>query len=147
MTDAEAFKYGFLLKCAQDGLTETETAARIHAAMAKEAVSPAALWAGTKALGKGISNTFGLAKDVVSGGAKAVGGVASKTISSIPAMIALGLVPPTLIGVLGGYTASKLTDNPYTTEQARRDEELAEYYRALDQLDHVRRQREASGRR
>jgi hypothetical protein len=56
----------------------------------------------------------------------------------------LGLVAPPAIGAAGGIALGKAQTTPYSKETARKDEELAEMYRAVDQLEAARRQRDSA---
>lgn len=106
MDDKDAFKFGFLLRCAQEGLTPQQTRERIEktAALSKEGWNPLKP-VGT--LGRG-------------------------------ALLA-ALVGPPVLGTLGGYTLATTSDDSYDIDEAKKEEELAEYYRAIDQLARSRR--------
>jgi hypothetical protein len=60
--------------------------------------------------------------------------------------LAAAIGGPVVLGALAGGTAAEVTNDEYTKDEARNDEELAEYYRATDQLERARRRREASAR-
>jgi hypothetical protein len=113
MTTQEAFKIGFLTKCAELGLTAEETTERIKQAHARVKM---AQW--------------------------------GKFLASLPGWLTKGLmvgaIVPPVAGAVGGYAMSQAHDRPYSKDMARKDEELAEYYRAMDQLARARRQREAA---
>ena len=113
MTTHEAFKIGFLTKCAELGLTAEETKARIKQA---HAMVKRAGWA--------------------------------EALAKLPGYLTKGLmlaaVAPPVAGAVGGYMMSQTQDRPYSKDMARKDEELAELYRAMDQLALARRQREAA---
>jgi hypothetical protein len=110
MTKQEAFKIGFLMKCAEEGLTPKETEERIKRA---HAMVKMANW-----------------KDMLARIAKYGLGI--------------GLIAPPVLGGIGGYALAQGHERPYSKAMARKDEELAEYYRAIDQLERARRQREAA---
>jgi len=110
MTKQEAFKIGFLAKCAELGLSASEVEERIKRA---DAMVKMAKWAAN------------------------IPGWLTKA-------LLLGAVVPPVAGAVGGYTLAQAHDRPYSKEMARKDEELAEYYRAMDQLQRARRQREAA---
>lgn len=101
MTDKEAFKFGFLLRCAQEGLTPEETRQRIEktAALKRADFDPLAAM---RSVGKGALLT--------------------------------ALVAPPAVGALGGYALATAHDDNYDVDEAKKEEELAEYYRAIDQL-------------
>ena len=113
MTTHEAFKIGFLTKCAELGLTPGETKARIKQA---HAMVKMAGW--------------------------------DKVLTGLPSFLTKGLmlaaIAPPIAGAAGGYAMAKSQDRPYSKGMARKDEELAELYRAMDQLATARRQREAA---
>lgn len=117
MTPQEAFKLGFIEKCAEKGLSEDEILFRAQllkmAAIDKQA--------------KGGS---------LIGGALSAGGNISKGLVGLIGPLLMGL--PIVGGGLGGYAASKMfkgvsSKNPIVDEITRR-EEIAEYNRALKRL-------------
>ncbi len=106
LTPQEAFKVGFLAKCAADGLTPDQTLAAVKSAadlFSKEAV------VGTL-LGKGI--------DV----AKGVGGGLARF--GLP----LALVAPPIVGGMAGYGLAKATDIGETDVAELKDQELIDEY-------------------
>lgn len=115
MTDKEAFKIGFLLKCAEEGLTEEQVERRI---LEKSAWSlpPIGDWV-----------------DRAASGAK---WVADKAFW--PAVVA-----PPLVGIAGAYALSKAQDDTHDVEEAKKREEIAAYRRAVDQLNRSSRKRDS----
>ena len=115
MTDREAFKIGFLTKCAESGLTRAETEERIKQA---HAMIKMGQWLGLEFL-------------------------SGLPAAATKALMLAAIVPP-VAGSVGGYMLAKSQNRPYSKEMARKDEELAEYYRAMDQLERARRHRDAA---
>jgi len=133
MTERDAFKFGFLMQCAQDGLTEEQTRERLiktaatiraHQQMEKQAAIPGA----------------GVAGQVVGEGIEGASRLGSAVLGQWPlAALALAGIPVGL-GMGGGYAAAQLRGEGYDKDLAKTDEEIAEYYRAIDQLRRSRRQ-------
>ena len=107
MTDKEAFKIGFLMKCAEEGLTPSQVESRITDSVA--------------IIKKAETNAWDVLKTV--------------TGKAWP----LALAAPWVAGGLGGYALSQAGDEMYSVEEAKKREELAEYYRAIDQLKRAER--------
>ena len=130
MTENQAFRFGFLMQCAEEDLNEVETRDRMEkaACMLKLAVDP-----------------FGALSRLLSSGVD----LAGKAIAPVANMGATALLAgPPLAGIGGGYLLSQMnndTANPLkvddATDEAQRDEELAELYRAIDQLEQAERRR------
>lgn len=124
LTPQEAFKVGFLARCARQGMTPDQmlkTAQDALAAFEKRAVL------GT-VLGKSLDALKGLA-----GGALNYG---------VPAAV----VAPPLLGALGGYGLAKATDVDDTDVAAIKNRELIdEYRRNADEL--VRAQKARAGKK
>lgn len=99
MSDLELFKYGFLLRCAEEGLTQEETAARIQTAldMTKQA----------------FLDPVGTAKTVINGGLT-LGG--------------LGLAGAAGVGAGAGWLGAKMTEPDADPAEAK-TQELIETYR------------------
>lgn len=144
MTDKDAFKIGFLLQCADEGLTENQIKARVKRASdlvkiaagesaAAEAVLPALLSGAGSFLG-GVANA----------GASGFNTIMSNVVSPIinHAMMPALLLPPA-VGIGAGYLASRVQDDDYDPKAAQKDEELAEYRRAIDQLKRSRKSQHA----
>lgn len=120
MTPKEAFKIGFLQKCAADGLSPAQTMLRIqHAKFMLKAGSAITKSAGPMASG------LGAAWD------------ATKKLGL------LYMLAPLALGGLGGYGIAKLQDSTYDAGEARKREEISEYGRALQQLQRVRQRQQA----
>jgi len=115
MTDAQAFKLGFRMRCIDEGLSAEQTRDRMEkaASMLKHA---------------GIIQTL---MGLLSGGAKVVGNIAKPIVSH---GLTAALVGPPLAGVGGGYALSRLNNDVYNKDEAKTDEELAELYRAIEEL-------------
>jgi len=114
MTDKEAFKIGFLLKCAEEGLSEEQVERRIikKSFMGLD-------------VGKWVDRAGHTAK-----------WVADKAFW--PAMIA-----PPLAGIAGAYALSKAQDDTHDVEEAKKREEISAYRRAVDQLNRSSRKRDS----
>jgi hypothetical protein len=116
LTPEQAFKVGFLVRCADEGLTTEETAQRIKSASLMEKVALPGILSGALS---GVNSTLG----ILGKGLGFAGAVAPAA-----AITALGV--PTLGGAGAGYLAAKAT-NPDTDEleHAKQDEIEGEYYR------------------
>lgn len=116
MTPQEAFKIGFLKKCAADGLAPDETMQRIQHARFM----------------------------IKSGGA--VSGGLNLLKSMFGAMWPLALLGPPMVGMGGGALLAKAQNDAYEPEEARQREEIAEYERSIDRLRRLQaRQQAATG--
>lgn len=113
MTPKEAFKIGFLEKCAEDGLSPEETLLRIQ--HAKFMIKSGSIWSGAGTLGGNIFR------------------------ASLP-FILLG---PPLAGLAGGALLAKAPDDAYDKEEARKREVIAEYQRAVQRLEALKQRQEA----
>lgn len=111
MNAREAFKFGFISRCIEDGLTSP---AAIHDRLTKTAVLslsdvtavPKGIWGGIKDIGKA-----GL-------------GVG-----------ALGIVAPALLGAAGGTLAAKMTDvDDRDVDELKNQEVIEEYRRQAERL-------------
>jgi hypothetical protein len=114
MTEREAFKFGFLLRCAEEGLDGPAAEGRAKAAAAKRADGPIDY---AKMLGGWLS---GLGQSAVNVGTHAypLVGIAS------------------LMGGAGlGYAAGRATDPGYDADDVRRQELIAAYGQAADDMD------------
>ena len=117
MTPKEAFKVGFLHKCAEDGLTRGETLERIrNMRMAKSAF--------LGATGRAVGG--------------AAGGIAGAGFKSLLAALLLG---PPVAGLAGGYGLAQAKDETFSKDDARKRELLAAYERAAEQLERGSRKR------
>jgi hypothetical protein len=119
LTEKEAFKLGFLTHCADQGMNieETRLAIRQTHAQLKQA-----------GIGDFIGSAAGGAKNLVKG-------ILSKGLSlGVPTLLAA----PPLIGAGIGLAAAKATEEDMDPEEAKKQELLAEYQRAIS-LAHSRR--------
>ncbi len=106
MTEKEAFRLGFVTRCAEEGLTGEQLAARIKSAAEKKALIEYALPAAA-----------------VLGGAALMGPSTSAGVAlGLPAAVGLGL------GSGLGYGAAKVTEPPISDEDIKA-QELADTYR------------------
>lgn len=112
LTSREAFKVGFLARCAQDGLSPDETYARVK--LACDTLEKRAI------LGTVIDKTFSTGKGLAG--------------YAVPA----ALLAPPVLGGLGGYALAKATDVDDTDVDAIKSRELIEEYRR--QASRLRRQ-------
>lgn len=110
VTAKEAFRLGFLARCAEEGLTGEHLNTRIKSAAEKQSWLPLLL-------GLGAAGAYGLASGGIAGVLNGAGTVA-------------GLVPAG--GLLGGaalgYGAAKMTE-PNITDEDIKSQELADTYR------------------
>lgn len=115
MNAREAFKYGFMSRCVEAGLTTpAEMLGRVKAAGILDAL-------GFGAVSEGVKGLFGGAKELVGTGGPLLGAAA------------LGL-PPAL-GAVGGYTASKLSDiSDVDVDEAKKQELINEYRSQSERL-------------
>jgi len=121
MTPKEAFKIGFLEKCAADGLSKAETLERIQHAtfMCKTAHM-------TKSA------------DPISAIANLFGRLGS-------AALPLALLAPPIAGAAGGALLAKAPDDAYDKSEARKKELIAEYGRAVEKMQAIKRRQQAAG--
>lgn len=115
MTPREAFKLGFLQKCAADGLSREETLERIRHARLALMAPPAEKAAAVEDYVPGV---------------EAIKSLLGKAFW--PAMLA-----PPLLGIGAGALASDATSSNYDPAEAKKREELAEYQRALKAMQQV----------
>ena len=125
MTPAEAFKFGFLAKCAADGCSPEEITSRIQtASMQKQAIG-----------GLGIKDALGY----LGSAAGAIGSAGSTALTA-------ALVAPPVLGGLGGYALAKANTDDYDPKEAVKREEIENYYRAIQQLAQAKkRQKQLQG--
>lgn len=120
LTPEEAFKVGFLLRCADEGLTPDETAERVKRASAMEKAAFPFVTPLVTALGSGV------ASGITSLPGKALG-VAGAV---LPAAAIAATATPALAGAGAGYLAARATSSDNDDlEQAKQDEIEGEYYR------------------
>ena len=112
VTAKEAFRLGFLARCAEEGLTGEHLSARIKSAAEKQSWIIPALSLGATALG-GLAIARSGVKDVTNG-----------------AGLLAGLIPAggLLAGAGLGYGAAKMTE-PNITDEDIKAQELADTYR------------------
>ncbi len=124
MTPKEAFKIGFLQKCAADGLSQEETMQRIvHAKFMLKT-------------GDGMTLSA----------LKGAGGMTLDTLKAIwGATWPLALLAPPLIGLGGGAVLAKAQDDTYDIDEARTREEISEYGRAIERLQRLHARQAAMG--
>lgn len=119
LTTEQAFKVGFLLKCAEDGLTLRETNERIKqtiATLEKRAI----IWPLLAGLGTGAAWLGGKAIGAIPGTLSAAG--------------TLGIAAPVVAGAGGGYLLAKGTSaDKHLVGDAKQDEILGEYERLADE--------------
>lgn len=137
MTPQEAFKFGFKMQCAREGLDEDATAQRatVAAMLVKRAGTE-----GATPVGGMLSDAWRAGTGAVEAGAKAVTTGIDVTKSIADKAFWPLVLAPVVAGVGGGYVLSQMTDDHYSDDDARKDEELAEYQRALDQITRANRQ-------
>jgi hypothetical protein len=127
LTHEQAFKVGFLKKCAEDGLTLEETKQRVKFAVRalKERGEKTAVW-------PLITGAGGLAV----GGASRLGSAALSAAPSLMSTLGtLGIVAPIIAGAGTGYLAAKGTnpDGKGAVEDAKQDEITGEYERLAEE--------------
>jgi hypothetical protein len=108
LTPSQMFKVGFLLRCADEGLSDEETAERV--AMAERYVKQAGV-------GDAIQGT-------ASGG--------SATLQLLRSLGLWGLVGGGLLGGIGGYAGGVLTDEPTDPSEVKKQELVAAYQQHAD---------------
>lgn len=110
MSPREAFKAGFLLSCADKGMTADEAHALVK-----------------KAFGPGAGNVVG---ELIEAPGRIISSVGPGLMGA-GALAAIGL--PIAAGAGVGWGAAKLTDDDSNVDEAKTDELLAEYQRLTDQ--------------
>jgi hypothetical protein len=117
MTPQEAFKFGFLLRCAQEGLSPDQTRDRMAKFASRAKVALSMPFEGT------LNNLAGAAKNVA---------------LSVPALATRGTLASVALGglggVAGGYALSSAMDDAVDPNEARDEELIAEYRRAIQDL-------------
>ena len=116
MTPTDAFKFGFLARCTEEGLTPSQIESRIQ-----------------KAAGffDGIAAAPGAAADSAS---KVLGNVASMGLGGL----GLSVLGGGALGGLGGYALSAANDDNVDPREAKDAELIAEYRRAIQDLQRRR---------
>lgn len=110
LTPNQMFKVGFLLRCADESLSEEATAERIQTA--KRFVNHIEKQGVPKGLGGAVLTGADLAKSLV----------------------LWSLVGGGLVGGVGGYAAGALTDEPVTPEEVKKQELVAAYQQHADRV-------------
>jgi hypothetical protein len=124
MTEKEAYKIGFMLRCAEEGLTPVQTELRVKQASTM-----------TKESQEGIGTGF----------IRGAAATASKGLmATLKSLGMLTIVAPPIIGATGGYMLANAKNDTFDIDEAKKDEELAEYYRAMDMLGRSQRNRVAA---
>lgn len=119
LTSDQAFKVGFLLRCAEEGLSNDETHRRVKLAFEKRAILPQ-LAAGAAGLAGGVASAGG---KLISLGGKVM-----------PLAAGLALLAPILGGGAIGYLSAKSTEGgPDLVERAKHEEIIGEYERLADE--------------
>lgn len=108
MTRKDAFLYGFLCKCADDGCSPEEVKHRARLI------------------------TAGMHKSAFIGGLANAAVDAGKTLWNVAKPVAIAA--PLALGAAGGYGLAQMGDDNFDVEDAKADEELAEWYRAIESL-------------
>jgi hypothetical protein len=114
MTPQEAFKFGFLMRCAEEGLQAEEIYERAQQALIKVA-NPGIVGAG---VGAGASMAWPVVKGVAGLGQTALIG---------------GLLASAGLGAGGGYMAAKLTEPDMDAEEAKTQELITTYQLFADE--------------
>lgn len=122
MTTQEAFKFGFLLRCAEEGLSSSAVARRVK--LAFDASTAAAL----------PGAAVGAVKDV--GGAAA--GLGKGTLDAFWRTWLGTALAGGAVGAGGGYLMANAMDDNVDPADARDAETLAEYQRAIQELSRRR---------
>jgi hypothetical protein len=121
MTNPEAYKVGFLARCAEEGLDMPRIEQRIKtAAMIKRAV-----WGGDVP-GKFVGAGTDIFKKLLDSGKL------------------FAMATPPMAGTFGGYLMARANENEDSVAEAQRQEELAAYYQAIEQLARNQRRGEAA---
>jgi hypothetical protein len=118
MTPREAFKVAFLYRCADEGLSEEQTRARVKSALARAEMEKRAL-PGEYAVTEAVKGITGWAPWLGLGGLGLAGG----------------------LGWAGGGLLADATKNPDAVEEAKADELLAEYARQAERVKRVQQMR------
>lgn len=126
MTNEEAYKFGFLMRCAEEGLSQDQITERIKQAS--------------------LNKTAGIGSEIL-GGVKAFGGkgvdLAGRLFGSLLSLGKIGLIAgPPVAGMAGGYVLGKARSDDFDPEEAKQQELIAEYQRALDQFNRSQRVQE-----
>jgi hypothetical protein len=118
MTPKEGFKYGFLLRCAEEGLTIKEAEARAARGLEKQAEEGL------------VGKVLG---DLYSGGKNLITGTPGFIAEHGPKILGVGALGAAGVGSLGGYGLAKMQEGDVDPEEIQR-EELISTYRAQAEL-------------
>jgi len=120
MTPSEAFKLGFLQKCAAEGLSNAQILERVKHARMLRTLEKTAEGGSLETYIPGYDTLANIGKPLLYG----------------------ALAAPPALGVLGGAMLSDVTRKEYSPDEAKKREELAEYQRALKAMQqlHARQQ-------
>jgi len=134
MTPRQAFKFGFLLRCADENLSDVQTTDRVKYAMDR------LNWDGKTMLPidqQVVESTLDAwqkqAYDPIGGIGKGIGGLASLAKN----LGFWGLLGGAGLGAGGGYLAAKMTDKDVDLEEMKQQELIAAY---KQQAERIRRQ-------
>lgn len=126
LTPQEAFKFGFLLRCADENLDDDQIQARVKYAVDR------LQWRGEPLIdGNLVHEKIAAVRKQgfdVGGMASGAGHLGSALIKALTSAGAWGLAGGAGIGALGGYTAAKLSDKDIDPEEVKM-QELIEAYR------------------
>lgn len=125
MTPKEAFKIGFLEKCAEDGLSDEEIVKRIR---------------NSKMMTKLALGGAGMADDTIGGVFNFFGNVLDKAWPMF-------LVGPPLAGAAGGYVLSQAKNDAYDKDEAKTREIVGAYQQALTRLHAMKKKQEEQKKR
>lgn len=121
LSPREAFTFGFLLRCADEGLDPDETRGRIK--LAADYLRNIQGFDFTK-------ESSQLLGHALSGGGKAIGGLASLAKS----LGIVGLLGSGATGLAGGYLAGKVTDKEVDPDEIKQQELIAAYQQEADRI-------------
>ena len=112
MTPREGFKYGFLLRCAEEGLTVEQAEKRAAKALEKQA--------NYDFLGNVMTSAVGGAKDVI----MAAPATAASWLGSGVGLAGIGAATT---GALGGYGLAKMQEGDIDPAEIQREELISAY--------------------
>ena len=149
MTPQEAYKIGFLHKCAEDGLTVEEALQRVRTAAALVKAAAVKDWlpknSGQTGLGALIGGAIGggdggglagTAAGAATGGAIGATGLPAATLKALLPLLILG---PPAAGMAAGYGMSQASDDTFDDEDMRKRELMSAYEQATDQMKRTKR--------
>jgi hypothetical protein len=109
MTPVEAFKAGFLAKCAEDGCSPEEICQRIRKAAS---------------VGGAVTGAASAAGGALSGVAK----------TALPYILTALLAGPPAVGALGGWGLGRMVNDDFDPDEVLKNEELTAYHSAIQDL-------------